>query len=194
MKKDVTAIAKAVPRAAPATSIPAPYIVKEIPKTVTSLVGKMNTVLNITSRIHIRTLSILGTLMFPLLWSMLPDRRLSCINGSEKANIMKYSEAIPEMDSSPPSQPGRNGHIAQAIHIAAKPNTDVAARACLSTSLAIRNSPAPTRCATCTLNPTDAAERIPPKSHVLVDIRPIAADASAPRLPTIEASIYTITM
>ena len=146
------------------------------------------------SRMHMNTLSILGTLMLPLLWSMLPDSLLSCMNGSEKANIMKYSEAIPEMDSSPPSHPGRNGLIAQAIHMAPTPNTEVAAKDCLRTSRALLNSPAPIRCATWTLKPTDAAERIPPKSHVLVDISPMAAEASAPRLPTMEASIYTITI
>ena len=116
------------------------------------------------------------------------------MKGSEKANIMKSSEAIPEMDSPPPSHPGRNGLIAHATHMAAAPNTDVAAKACLRTSLAILNSPAPIRCATCTLNPTEAAERMPPNSQVLVDMSPIAADASAPRLPTMEASIYTITI
>ena len=98
------------------------------------------------------------------------------------------------MDSSPPSHPGRKGLTAQATHIAPSPKTDVAARACLRTSLARLNSPAPMRWATCTLKPTDAADSIPPKSQVLVDIRPIAAEASAPRLPTMEASMYTITI
>ena len=40
--------------------------------------------------------------------------------------------------------------------------------------------------------PAAAAEQILPISHVVVSIKPIDADASAPRLPTIDASIYCI--
>lgn len=39
-----------------------------------------------------------------------------------------------------------------------------------------------------------AAEHTPPKSHVVVETSPIEADASAPRCPTIAASIYCMTM
>lgn len=51
-------------------------------------------------------------------------------------------------------------------------------------------SPAPIACATCTEKPVAAALHNPPKSHVVVDISPIDAAGAAPRLPTIEASMY----
>lgn len=52
----------------------------------------------------------------------------------------------------------------------------------------------PIRCATCTENPVAAAAHSPQNSHVVVDTNPMEADAFAPRLPTIEASIYCIAM
>ena len=61
-------------------------------------------------------------------------------------------------------------------------------------TLAPRMSPAPIRCATCTEKPVAAATHNPQKSHVVVETKPIAADSSAPRLPTIAASIYCMTM
>ena len=45
-----------------------------------------------------------------------------------------------------------------------------------------------------TANPVGTAPQIPPKSHVDVDTSPIDAAASAPRRPTMDASIYCIMM
>ena len=55
-------------------------------------------------------------------------------------------------------------------------------------------SSAPIRWATCTEKPVDAAAQSPQKSHVVVDTNPIEAEAFAPRLPTIAASMYCMTM
>ena len=55
-------------------------------------------------------------------------------------------------------------------------------------------SPPPSRCATCTEKPMVSMEHTPQNSHRLLFIRPTDALASAPRRPTIEASIYCITM
>ena len=54
--------------------------------------------------------------------------------------------------------------------------------------------PAPMSCATCTENPIAADMQIPPMSHVEVLTRPIAAVASLPRLPTMAASMYCMTV
>ena len=56
--------------------------------------------------------------------------------------------------------------------------------------LAPAKSPAPILCATWTENPVAAAAHNPQNSHVVVEISPMEAAAFAPRLPTIEASIY----
>ena len=53
---------------------------------------------------------------------------------------------------------------------------------------------APIKWATCTANPEAAALSTPPKSHVVVDTRPMAAAGSLPKLPTMAASIYCITI
>ncbi len=50
------------------------------------------------------------------------------------------------------------------------------------------------RWATCTENPVETEAHNPQKSHVVVDTNPMEADASAPRLPTIAASIYCMIM
>ena len=50
------------------------------------------------------------------------------------------------------------------------------------------------RCATCTEKPVAAAEQMPENSHVVVDISPMDAEAFAPRLPTMEASMYCMAM
>ena len=73
-------------------------------------------------------------------------------------------------------------------------NSSVAVMPCRNTERALCQSPAPMQCATCTEKPMAAAEHSPPNSHVLVDIRPMDADAFAPRLPTIEASMYCMAM
>lgn len=49
---------------------------------------------------------------------------------------------------------------------------------------------APNRCATCTANPAETAEHSPMNSQVVVDTSPMDAEALAPRLPTMAASMY----
>ena len=51
---------------------------------------------------------------------------------------------------------------------------------------ALSSLSAPIKCAAWTEKPATIAEPIPQKSHVVVDTIPIDAEASAPRLPTIE--------
>lgn len=65
---------------------------------------------------------------------------------------------------------------------------------CRKTLRAPSLSLAPTRCATCTEYPEVIAAHMPQKSHRLVDTSPIDAESSAPRRPTIDASIYCIAM
>ena len=60
--------------------------------------------------------------------------------------------------------------------------------------LASSSLPAPILWAACIENPDATAPVIPPNSQVLLDTSPMDADASAPRLPTIDASMYCITM
>ncbi len=52
--------------------------------------------------------------------------------------------------------------------------------------------PPPMLCAACIEKPAATAPHTPPKSHVELDTSPIEADAPAPRLPAIEASVYCI--
>ena len=68
----VTISLTTVPRAAPATPIPAPKKVRSAPRSVTVRVGKMNRELNTTFIQHMRILRALGVRMSPLHWSMLP--------------------------------------------------------------------------------------------------------------------------
>ena len=98
------------------------------------------------------------------------------------------------MASSPPSQPGSAPPMETPTTASKEPNINVAATDSRSTFLAPAKSPAPIRCATCTENPVAAAAHSPQNSHVVVDNNPMEADAFAPRLPTIEASIYCIAM
>ena len=63
-----------------------------------------------------------------------------------------------------------------------------------STLRAASKSLAPMKCATCTENPIFAAEARPPISHPVVSTSPMAAEALAPRCPTIEASMKNITV
>lgn len=74
MMAEVQKMATAVPKAAPATPMPAPGISNCQAPMESVRVGKMNNMLNTTSRMHISKLSKLGTRMFPLHRSMLPDR------------------------------------------------------------------------------------------------------------------------
>ena len=68
----VTISLTTVPRAAPATPIPAPKKVRSAPRSVTVRVGKMNRELNTTFIQHMRILRALGVRMSPLHWSILP--------------------------------------------------------------------------------------------------------------------------
>lgn len=73
-------------------------------------------------------------------------------------------------------------------------NNSMAVNDCLNTRRALTKSPAPIRWATWTENPVDAALITPQNSQVVVDTNPIEADALAPRLPTMDASIYCMAM
>ena len=63
-----------------------------------------------------------------------------------------------------------------------------------NTLRAASKSLAPIQWATCTENPMFAAEASPPISHPVVSTSPMAAEAFAPRCPTIEASMKNITV
>ena len=65
---------------------------------------------------------------------------------------------------------------------------------CLNTRRAASKSLAPIKWATCTEKPILAAEARPPISHPVVSTSPMAAEAFAPRWPTMEASIKNITV
>ena len=75
---------------------------------------------------------------------------------------------------------------------AISPNTIVHRIACRRTSFASFSRSAPISCATCTENPVAAETHSPPNSQVVLETSPIAAVAAAPRLPTMDASIYCI--
>ena len=67
-------------------------------------------------------------------------------------------------------------------------------RPCFTRFRASRSSHAPMRWATITEKPTTSARHNPPNSHVLEATRPMEAEASRPNCPTMEASMYCITM
>ena len=80
-----------------------------------------------------------------------------------------------------------------AVHSRA-PTTSPASRACRSTSLASSSRFAPIRWATWTEKPVAREMHMPPSSQVEVDTRPMEAEALAPRLPTMAASMYCMAM
>ena len=96
--------------------------------------------------------------------------------------------------SSPPSQCGRCPLIADPAAASIRLNAKQTDIDCLSTDLAFALSFAPSRCAVCTKNPVAQASVSPPKSHEVVETSPIEADASAPRLPTMDASMNCMRM
>ena len=98
------------------------------------------------------------------------------------------------MEGSPPNQTGNEPLIEAPATPHNKPNKPTATKACRSIVLAFRISPAPMEWATCTEKPVAAAEQVPPKSHVVVETKPMEAAALAPKLPTMAASIYCMTM
>ena len=94
------------------------------------------------------------------------------------------------MSALPPSQKGSRSLIEKPTMRSATEKSSVAANDCLSTDFASFPRFAPRRCATCTEKPVVAAEHSPQKSQSVVDMSPMDADALAPRLPTIAASMY----
>ncbi len=96
------------------------------------------------------------------------------------------------MASSPPSQCGSGNAIATPSSDMSTPAIAHATIPCRSTLRAPEKSLAPRRCAACTEKPIVNIEHTPQNSHRLLFIRPTEADSSAPRRPTIEASIYCI--
>ena len=98
------------------------------------------------------------------------------------------------MWSLPFSQVGKNGLIKHPASPTASPKMSIVIIDCLSTERASAGRPAPMRWATCTENPVVAALHTPAKSHIVVDTSPIEAESSAPSRPTIEASIYCMSI
>lgn len=103
--------------------------------------------------------------------------------------MAKYDEAPALMSSLPPSHSGSGLLMPTPIPARQKLQSPVTKKACLRTSLALLVSFAPMKCATWTEKEVAMATQSPLKSHVVVDTKPIEAEASAPRLPTMEASI-----
>lgn len=75
-----------------------------------------------------------------------------------------------------------------------KPKIETAVMAWRRMDLALAISPAPMAWATCTAKPVDTAEHRPLNSQVVVETSPMEAEAFAPKLPTMAASMYCITM
>ena len=81
--------ANTVPNIAPSTPKPAPGTVSLAPNHSTCREGKIRKKLNMTSKKHISTFSILGTRMFPLQRNMPPARKFNCKAGRKSENIRK---------------------------------------------------------------------------------------------------------
>ena len=92
------------------------------------------------------------------------------------------------------SHEGRGPEIAMPMRARRVLNARQATMACRNMERDLAKSDEPIRWAIWTENPVAQADRIPQKSHVDVETRPMAADASAPRLPTIDASMYCMAM
>ena len=98
------------------------------------------------------------------------------------------------MSSWPPSQWGSGPLMAAPTATMSSPNNRHTTMDCRKTCRACSFFLAPSRCATCTVNPVVTALQMPPKSHNVVETSPIDAESSAPRLPTMEASMYCMMM
>ena len=96
------------------------------------------------------------------------------------------------MASSPPSQRGSGPLTARPTTISIILKISVIVIDCLNTALALDMSFAPRKWETITKKPVAQAVVSPPNSHVVVETMPIDAEASAPRLPTMEASMNCI--
>ena len=92
------------------------------------------------------------------------------------------------------SHEGRGPEIAIPIRARRVLNARQATMACRNMDRDFTKSDAPIRWAIWTEKPVAQADRLPQMSHVDVESRPLAADASAPRLPTIDASMYCMAM
>ena len=93
-----------------------------------------------------------------------------------------------------PSQMGSGPLIPMAAAIRIPEKHSAKTKACFNTCLASRSCLAPIFWAAWTENPVATALHRPFSSHVLVETTPIAADAPAPKFPTMAVSIYCIIM
>ena len=98
------------------------------------------------------------------------------------------------MDGSPPNHAGNTPLMEAPIAAKRRPKRPMAMNAWRKMARARSGSLAPMACATWTEKPVAAAEHNPENSHVEVDTSPMEAEASAPRLPTMDASIYCMAM
>lgn len=94
------------------------------------------------------------------------------------------------MAVSPPSHKGSAPLMDAPRAASVVPNSRAATRDWRKTDAALPFSSAPISCAVCTEKPVARELHSPPTSQVEVLTSPIAADAPAPRLPTIAESIY----
>ena len=108
--------------------------------------------------------------------------------------MAKYSEASWAISSLPPNQYGRYGDTHSAVSDISSDHARQHTIDCRSTLRAATMSLAPIKWATCTEKPMFAADPNPPISHPVVSTSPIAAEAFAPRCPTIDASMKNITV
>ena len=109
-------------------------------------------------------------------------------------NTEKYSDASATTCSSPPSHTGSFGAMARPASVAHSENSRQDVMPCLTTERALLCSRAPRRWATCTEKPIVTIEHMPQKNHSDELMRPTEADGSAPKRPTMLASIYCMRM
>ena len=97
------------------------------------------------------------------------------------------------MSAPPPRSFGRGLESAAPIAATSREKHRQTTKPWWRMDLAFSSCPAPMYWAACTVKPVQQARRSPPKSQVLEATRPMDADAEAPRLPTIEESMYSMT-
>ena len=114
--------------------------------------------------------------------------------GIESAKMRKYQRALGMISSLPPSQCGSQLLMAVPIPSSVRLNTSAASSPRRTRFLAFLSSFAPMAWAICTVKPIFMAMHRPPKSQVVVETSPMDAAASEPRCPTIEASMYCMTI
>ena len=93
------------------------------------------------------------------------------------------------MSDPPPSQKGNCRCTNMLAMSTSRLMTDVQRSPWRNTLRAFAKSLEPMKWATCTEKPSDAALVMLPMSHVVLSTRPMAAEAPAPKWPTIEASM-----